>query len=112
MPVRSPLVSRIFSWLYHLLVLAALLMSILEITRLALSDSGIGLLPFTLAGILLAMVLLGMRRRGTRKPRVIGGILLVYWALRELQLPLLSATENGLLTSGTGSRRVPGGQGE
>ncbi|KAK4703879.1 hypothetical protein P7C70_g2336, partial [Phenoliferia sp. Uapishka_3] len=73
--------SRIITWIYRLLVLAALLMSILEITRLALSHSGIGLLPFTLAGILLAMVMLGMRARGQRKPKVVGGILMVFWGI-------------------------------
>ncbi|KAL8293787.1 hypothetical protein RQP46_000488 [Phenoliferia psychrophenolica] len=81
MVVRASLVSRIFTWVYHLLILAALLMSILEIVRLALSDSGIGLLPFTLAGILIAMGMLVLRRKGTRKPRVVGGILAAYWGL-------------------------------
>ncbi|MCJ1231014.1 hypothetical protein MMC12_007689 [Toensbergia leucococca] len=40
--------------IYSLLVLAQLLMCILEITRLSLAHLGIGLLPFTLVGIICA----------------------------------------------------------
>jgi len=55
-------------------------MNVLEITRLALSHSGIGLLPFSLAGIILAMVLLAVRTRGGSSPAT-GGALLLFWAL-------------------------------
>lgn len=43
--------------LYTLLIIAAILMTVLEIVRLALAHLGIGLLPFTFVGILVAGVL-------------------------------------------------------
>ncbi|MCJ1402378.1 hypothetical protein MMC11_005598 [Xylographa trunciseda] len=43
--------------LYTLLIMAAILMTVLEIVRLALADLGIGLLPFTFVGIIVAGVL-------------------------------------------------------
>ncbi|PWN32715.1 uncharacterized protein FA14DRAFT_77038 [Meira miltonrushii] len=46
------------SILYSLLVIATLLMNILEIVRLYLADRGAGLLPFTLASIVIILVLM------------------------------------------------------
>ncbi|MCJ1351245.1 MAG: hypothetical protein MMC33_001228 [Icmadophila ericetorum] len=45
---------RILFILYHLLLLALLLMNILEITRLSLAHLGIGLLPFIFPSLLIA----------------------------------------------------------
>ncbi|MCJ1379787.1 hypothetical protein MMC17_002890 [Xylographa soralifera] len=64
--------------LYTLLIIAAILMTVLEIVRLALANLGIGLLPFTFVGIIVAGMLhltsalsrkeslLGRRRGWTR----------------------------------------------
>lgn len=59
-------------------------MEILEIVRLALSNSGIGLLPFTLVGLLSAMVLLLARARRYADPSAIGYVLLPYWGACRL----------------------------
>jgi hypothetical protein len=50
---RSPC-HMVLQVLYYLLILAQILMCILEITRLSLASLGIGLLPFTIVGILIA----------------------------------------------------------
>lgn len=76
---KRGLLSRIITIIYRLLVLALLLMDILEITRLVLSNSGIGLLPFNLAGVLIVMVILGVRWRKGGSTRVARGILIAYW---------------------------------
>ncbi|KAM0755025.1 hypothetical protein T439DRAFT_352980 [Meredithblackwellia eburnea MCA 4105] len=80
-PHPTKLFRRVLHWIYRLLVLAALLMQILEIVRLGLSDSGIGLLPFGLAGLICAMGLIWSRATMRRKASTVGGILLAYWAL-------------------------------
>lgn len=73
-------------WIYYLLTLALLLMNILEIVRLALSQSGVGLLPFFLAGVLGLIFLAALRRRQTAQGRNTTRItlaLLAYWPLSE-----------------------------
>lgn len=52
-------------------------------TRLALSASGIGLLPFDIAGVLIVMVILGVRWKKGGSTKIVGGILVVYWGLCE-----------------------------
>jgi hypothetical protein len=47
---------------YALIILAALLMHVLEIVRVALADRGIGLLPFNLVGLLVVLALSNGRR--------------------------------------------------
>ncbi|CEH15762.1 hypothetical protein CBOM_04981 [Ceraceosorus bombacis] len=47
--------------LHTLLIIAALLMNILEIVRLYLAHRGAGLLPFTLAGIVLVLIVIHVR---------------------------------------------------
>lgn len=78
---------RAVTWLYYILTVALLAMDVLEIARLALPRAGgIGLLPFGLVGVLGALGAMRARARGWRKERVVGGVLVVYWALRELRL--------------------------
>ncbi|MCJ1390353.1 hypothetical protein MMC18_003212 [Xylographa bjoerkii] len=58
--------------LYTLLIIAAILMTVLEIVRLALADLGIGLLPFTFVGIILAGVL-HLTSAFSRSKNLLGG---------------------------------------
>jgi len=51
-------VPRWLAILYAVLIAAAVAMQVLEITRDAISNSGIGLLPFNLAGLLLAFAII------------------------------------------------------
>ncbi|KAI9670835.1 MAG: hypothetical protein M1829_004724 [Trizodia sp. TS-e1964] len=64
---------RILHIIYYLLIIAAAGMATLEIVRLALASLGIGLLPFTYAGLAVAALL-----RGTRGVR--GRVLWWRWA--------------------------------
>ncbi|MCJ1244876.1 hypothetical protein MMC30_002077 [Trapelia coarctata] len=75
-PRKRSKVQLALTILYTLLLIAQLLMCILEITRLALANLGIGLLPFTLVAILVAGSLhlasfISTSRRG-RSPGVRG----------------------------------------
>ncbi|GAA98898.1 uncharacterized protein L969DRAFT_95576 [Mixia osmundae IAM 14324] len=72
--------------LYAVLVVALLAMEILEITRLSLSNNGVGLLPFSLVGVLIAfvlVVLLHVRKAdiAANKRRTASTILALYWIL-------------------------------
>ncbi|SAM74873.1 uncharacterized protein UBRO_01262 [Ustilago bromivora] len=64
--------------IYMLLVVAALLMNILQIVRLALADRGAGLLPFNLAGILIVLVLMLLR---TPVLRAVNSTILAFWTM-------------------------------
>ncbi|SOV07288.1 uncharacterized protein UDID_01262 [Ustilago sp. UG-2017a] len=64
--------------IYMLLVVAALLMNILQIVRLALADRGAGLLPFNLAGILIVLVLMHLR---TPDLRAVSSTILAFWTM-------------------------------
>ncbi|GAC72946.1 hypothetical protein PANT_7c00350 [Moesziomyces antarcticus T-34] len=63
---------------YMLLIVAALLMNILQIVRLALADRGVGLLPFNLAGILIVLVLMHVR---TADGVAVSTVCLAFWSL-------------------------------
>ncbi|MCJ1421710.1 hypothetical protein MMC32_008076 [Xylographa parallela] len=58
--------------LYTLLIIAAILMTVLEIVRLALANLGIGLLPFTFVGIIVAGVL-HLTSAFSRRKSLLGG---------------------------------------
>ncbi|SCZ94033.1 BZ3500_MvSof-1268-A1-R1_Chr6-1g08377 [Microbotryum saponariae] len=73
--------ARIVQGLYGVLVFALLLMGVLEIVRLALSKSGIGLLPFSLAGTLVALGMLAARYKAHKNLKGVAAILVVYWIL-------------------------------
>ncbi|SPO25056.1 uncharacterized protein UTRI_01573_B [Ustilago trichophora] len=64
--------------LYMLLVVAAFLMNILQIVRLALADRGVGLLPFNLAGILIVLVLMHARAPDSS---AVSSTVLAFWAM-------------------------------
>ncbi|GAC93929.1 hypothetical protein PHSY_001497 [Pseudozyma hubeiensis SY62] len=64
--------------LYTLLVVAALLMNILQIVRLALANRGVGLLPFNLAGILIVLVLMHLR---SASPPAVSLTIWSFWTL-------------------------------
>ncbi|KAE8219402.1 hypothetical protein CF319_g6895 [Tilletia indica] len=68
--------------IYTLLVVAALLMNVLQIVRLALANRGIGLLPFNLAGILIALFLMLAPSSPSRKARSATSLaLFLFWSL-------------------------------
>lgn len=88
--------------LYTLIILAALLMNIIELVRLALADRGIGLLPFTLVGLLLALALsFGVRGSMLRFSAHV--MLIAYWVL----MVVVSAIKTGTLVKleGTEDRK-------
>ncbi|CBQ70232.1 conserved hypothetical protein [Sporisorium reilianum SRZ2] len=64
--------------LYMLLVVAALLMNILQIVRLALAHRGVGLLPFNIAGILIVLVLMHVR---TPAASAVSLTILLFWTM-------------------------------
>ncbi|ORY88842.1 hypothetical protein BCR35DRAFT_350754 [Leucosporidium creatinivorum] len=72
---------RILASIYTVLVVALLAMQVLEIVRLALSDSGVGLTPFEVVGTLVVFALLWARAKGRMGEKKVGGVLVVYWAL-------------------------------
>ncbi|KAK0521287.1 hypothetical protein OC835_005951 [Tilletia horrida] len=81
-PRRAPKLRVVGNILYTLLVVAALLMNVLQIVRLALADRGIGLLPFNLAGILIALILMLHPSPPTRSARAATSLALIaFWAL-------------------------------
>ncbi|CAD6889251.1 unnamed protein product [Tilletia laevis] len=68
--------------IYTLLVLAALLMNVLQIVRLALAHRGVGLLPFNLVGIIIALVLMLHPSPPSRSARTATSLaLLSFWSL-------------------------------
>ncbi|UZJ51148.1 hypothetical protein CBS101457_000468 [Exobasidium rhododendri] len=75
---RWPKTSTSFSILYSLLVLAALLMNILEIVRLYLADRGAGLLPFSLASLVIILILMHVPLPTQLRPAT-GSVILVFW---------------------------------
>ncbi|KAI9679721.1 MAG: hypothetical protein M1822_007327 [Bathelium mastoideum] len=68
--------ARALSALYYLLVVAMLGMMALEIARLSMADLGIGLLPFTFGGILVALIL-----RASWQAKVVRLFNITYWVL-------------------------------
>jgi hypothetical protein len=60
-PKTKPAVRRWLAILQLLFAFALVAMQILEITRLALANEGVGLLPAVLVGLLIAAVLIGIR---------------------------------------------------
>ena len=87
--------------LYYLLLLAQTLMCILEIVRLSLTRLGVGLLPFTLVGLIMAAAV--RFTRGLRD-RIYG------WKYLNLGLWILLAVTNGVKIAqetkeGTGARK-------
>ncbi|SGZ29740.1 BQ5605_C050g12493 [Microbotryum silenes-dioicae] len=67
-------------------------MDILEIVRLSLSKSGIGLLPFCLAGTLVALVMLAARYKGHKNRKGVATILVVYWILLTKKIRRMTET--------------------
>lgn len=80
----NKLIPKIITIIYRLLVLALLLMDILEVVRLGLSNSGVGLLPVSIIGIVIVIFLLFLRKRGQFSGQELGSVLVGYWGLREL----------------------------
>ncbi|KAL9938063.1 hypothetical protein V8E36_002686 [Tilletia maclaganii] len=83
--------------IYTLLVVASLLMNVLQITRLALADRGVGLLPFNLAGILIALFLMLHPSPPTRTARTAtSAALFFYWSLLIVFTAVAIATMQAL----------------
>jgi len=79
---RLPGTSRYPKWLYILhtvLVLAGIIMSILEFTRLILVQQGVGLLPVNTAALICVFVL--MSWRGRQRNIVLSSCFDAYWLL-------------------------------
>lgn len=58
-------------------------MDILEVVRLGLSNSGVGLLPVSIIGIVIVIGLLFLRKGGRFCGKELGIVLVGYWGLRE-----------------------------
>ncbi|KAK0542900.1 hypothetical protein OC861_006651 [Tilletia horrida] len=68
--------------LYALLIIAAFLMNILQIVRLALANRGVGLLPFNLAGILIVLFMMVVPTPAHRSARTKTSLaILFYWTM-------------------------------
>ncbi|KDN49611.1 hypothetical protein K437DRAFT_255292 [Tilletiaria anomala UBC 951] len=82
--------------LFQILIIASLLMNVLEITRLALANRGVGLLPFTLAGIIVVFILYHVPLAPWVRP-ITNALVLVFWGLSlaftSVQLKTLHALE-------------------
>jgi hypothetical protein len=86
--------TKAYLWLtsfYVLAIFAALLMSVLEIVRLARADRGIGLLPFDLVGLLAALAL-SFVVRGSSMKFSVHVVLMVYWTLTIVMLAVKTGT--------------------
>ncbi|PWN95010.1 hypothetical protein FA09DRAFT_323122 [Tilletiopsis washingtonensis] len=77
---RFPRLATALAVLHTLLVIAALLMNVLEIVRLYLAHRGAGLLPFTLGGIVLVLLLMHVRTH-LRVRSVTAFVVLAFWLL-------------------------------
>ena len=100
---RSGLFARVLSVLYYVLVVAMLGMMALEIARLSIADLGIGLLPFTFGGILLALIL-----RASWQARTVRMLNAAYWVLLAAVLSVKLVAE---LKEGEGSQKRVMGHG-
>jgi hypothetical protein len=85
---RAGLVTRLFSAVYYILIVAMLAMVSLQIARLDIAQLGIGLLPFTLAGLLLAIVL-----HSSWEARVVRIVNLTYWIMLIAAMTVKLLTE-------------------
>ena len=86
------LLRRILTWVYYLLIVAMLAMLVLEIARLATSGRGVGLLPASLVGVLLAA---GMHHFSTGIRDPLRVVIVVFWILMIVSMALrLKATNS------------------
>lgn len=116
-PAPRSVLSKTVRWIYRVLLLALLAMDCLEVARLATSDSGVGLLPVGIAGVLVVMGLEAVRSRTSwLRAEVISVVLVTYWVLCESPSCLAGRLcESAKLTTLVGvvnSGGVPGYQGK
>jgi hypothetical protein len=80
--------SRVLAIIYYLLILAMLAMVSLEIARLVVAKLGIGLLPFTYLGVLIALA-----NRIAWRSRTVGLVSALYWIMLAATMALKVAAE-------------------
>ncbi|KAI9698109.1 MAG: hypothetical protein M1820_007617 [Bogoriella megaspora] len=85
---KQKIAKRVFNFAYYALIVCLIGMVALEIARLSVAELGVGLLPFTLVGILLA---LGMRL--CWKARVARFANAAYWIMLVIVMSIKLAAE-------------------
>jgi hypothetical protein len=85
---RRSILSRVLAIIYYLLILAMLAMVSLEMARLVVAELGIGLLPFTYVGVLIALA-----NRIAWRSRTVGLVSALYWIMLAAAMALKVAAE-------------------